>query len=99
LFRHGEVRSEWRLLTFAALFYSLRLTAFAQGDTNVVTITVSHQVTAQPDQATVTVYVATDAGRSVDAALALLRGTGFTAADFSNADVIPYRGVSLSGAN
>jgi hypothetical protein len=62
--------------------------AFGQAQSNVVSITASRQLSVQPDQVTVNISVITNAGQSVDAALALLQGTNITAADLTTVSTV-----------
>lgn len=66
------------------LLLAAAVAAFAQALPNVVTITASRQLNVQPDQVTVSITVTTDAGQTIDAALAALQGTNITAADLSS---------------
>ena len=58
--------------------------AFGQLDSNVVTITVSRQLSVQPDEVSVTVYVTSPPDQTLDQVLAALKGTKIQAADLSN---------------
>lgn len=56
---------------------------FAQTPPNSVTVTASRNTNLAPDQALVSVTVTTPVSASMDDAVAVLQGTGITAADFS----------------
>jgi len=58
--------------------------AFAQLDSNVLTITASRQLNVQPDQVSLSMYVTTDANQTLDNVLSALQGTKITAADLSS---------------
>lgn len=55
--------------------------AFAQIDSNVMTITASRQLNVQPDQVSLAVTVAANANQTLDNVVAALQGTGITATD------------------
>lgn len=66
------------------LFLAAASAAFGQLDSDVVTITATRQLNIQPDQVSLTVYMITDPGQTLDNVLAALQGTKITAADLSN---------------
>src|ERR1017187_9921498 len=57
--------------------------AFAQLDSNSVTVTASQSVNLQPDQVLFAVYVSTPLTASLDDVLAAVKGAGITSANFS----------------
>jgi uncharacterized protein YggE len=57
--------------------------AFAQVDSNSITVTASRNATLQPDQAMFSVSVQSDTSTSLDDVLSALQGSGVTAANLS----------------
>lgn len=57
--------------------------AFAQLDSNSVTVTASRSATVQPDQAVFALYLDTGLTSSLDDVVAALQGSGITSANFS----------------
>lgn len=66
------------------LILAVASAAFAQLDSNVVTVTVSRQLVVQPDKVSLTVYVTSPADQTLDQVLAALRETRIKAADLTN---------------
>lgn len=60
------------------------LAASAAFGQNTLTINASRQVNAQPDQATIGIYVNTDASQTLDQVLALLKPANISATDFAS---------------
>jgi hypothetical protein len=69
-------------MRFAILFLTCGL-AFAQLETNTLTITASRNVSVVPDQVLYGVSLTTDLSATLDDAIAQLAGTGITAANFT----------------
>jgi hypothetical protein len=63
--------------------------AFAQLDSNSVTVTASRSMTQQPDQVLFAVIVQSGLNTSLDAVVAALQGSGITAANFSSVNTGP----------
>lgn len=58
--------------------------AFAQLDTNVVTVSVSRQGVVQPDEVSLTAYVIGPPDQTLDQVVAALKGTNIKASDLTN---------------
>src|SRR5947207_15929905 len=69
-------------MRFTILFLASGL-AFAQLETNTLTIAASRNVSAVADQVVYDVSLTTDVSATLDDAIGQLAGTGITAADFS----------------
>jgi uncharacterized protein YggE len=69
---------------------------FAQLDDNTITVTATRTVVLQPDQAVVSVNLSTAVDGVLDDALAILDGTGFTAADLGAVNTYTYYDGALT---
>lgn len=73
-----------------ALLVLCAATCLAQLDDNTISVTASRTVVFQPDQALVRVILGTSTDSALDEILAILDGTGFTAADLVSANTSAY---------
>ncbi len=76
------MRKVWPVLLLLGAFEQ----AFGQLETDSITITASRQVSLAPDEAVVFVSVRTGLSAGIDQVLALVQGSGITAANLSSVD-------------
>jgi uncharacterized protein YggE len=71
--------------------------AFAQLDSNSITVSASRSATLQPDQALFAVSVQSDLNTSLNDVLAALQGSGITSANFSGVSTSSLSAIFISG--
>src|SRR5258708_1460422 len=77
-----------RSLWLGILLAAVESLAFAQLDSNTLTVSVSQSFVLQPDQALLSISLLTPASTSLDELVASLKGSGITAANLSNVSLL-----------
>src|SRR5262249_35849459 len=83
VFAHSEVRADGVLMMRLILFLTLAAAAFGQNYGQTLTMTMTRNVTATPDQVVFSVAVSAPPDKTLTDVVGLLTGTGITAADLS----------------